>query len=220
MTRNNDKNLIVLLHGFGSNGNKWNPLIAAWRPVLTRSIFAAPDALYPCGEGGFKWFDGSETGEASSSEMVVAARADFDEMLRSVIVAENFTDRVDRVALVGFSQGATMALDVLVSGRWPVAAVVAFAGRLRSHGPIVRRRDVLASIIHSDADPVVPATESQRIALALRRHGIQVERRIVNARAHGISPEAAEIASAFLWRVLEKDSSDDVRSGVEDAFSA
>jgi phospholipase/carboxylesterase len=208
MARNSDSSLIVLLHGFGSNGRKWNPLIAAWKPVLTRSIFVAPDGLYPCGEGGYKWFDGNGADDGASSEKVVAARADFDEMLRRVIVTENFDDRVDRVALVGFSQGATMALDVLASGRWPIAAIVAFAGRLRSHGPMTRGKGVLASIIHADADPVVPVAESRRMALALRRNGIQLERQIVNASAHGISPEAAEIASAFLWRVFEKESSD------------
>jgi phospholipase/carboxylesterase len=65
-----------------------------------------------------------------------------------------------KVALVGFSQGAIVALDAAVSGRWPVAAVIAFSGRLAALSPWSAALATPVLLIHGDHDQVIPYTES------------------------------------------------------------
>jgi hypothetical protein len=61
---------------------------------------------------------------------VLGARAGFDSTLSAIIHEHGLADRLDRVVLVGFSQGTIMALDALASGRWPMGKIVGFSGRL------------------------------------------------------------------------------------------
>ncbi|MDT8870818.1 hypothetical protein RAA17_05855 [Komagataeibacter rhaeticus] len=65
----------------------------------------------------------------------------FDDTLQSCISEAGFENRLDRVVLVGFSQGSIMALDAAISGRWPVAGVAAFSGRLASPPSMLRPRE-------------------------------------------------------------------------------
>jgi len=161
--------------------------------------------MLACVNGGYRWFETPGGDEQTRCESVAAARSDFDEMLTRLVTTSDFHRRLDRVALVGFSQGATMALDAFVSGRWPVAAIVGFAGRFSSPEPLRPTAGATVSIIHGDDDPVVPEAEGQRAAVVLRRHGVRVERHIVSSEAHGITREAAEIAAAFLFKMLEEE---------------
>jgi phospholipase/carboxylesterase len=124
-------------------------------------------------------------------------------MLLGLVTARGFNHSMDRVALVGFSQGATMAVDVVASGRWQVRATVGFAGRLCSPEPLRPAIGTMVSVIHGDADPVVPEAEGRRAARALRQHGVRVDRHIVAAQAHAITRDAAEIAARFLDRALQ-----------------
>ena len=47
---------------------------------------------------------------------VAAARAPFDALLAGIVAEHGLTDALDRVALVGFSQGSIMALDAVATG--------------------------------------------------------------------------------------------------------
>jgi phospholipase/carboxylesterase len=96
-----------------------------------------------------------------------------------------------------------MALDAVASGRWHLAAVVGFAGRLCSPEPLLPATETAVSIIHGAADPVVPEAEGQKAAVALRRHGVRVERHVVDGELHGITRDGAEIAASFLHRALQ-----------------
>ncbi len=52
------KQLVVLLHGYGADGNDLLPLGAAWRDILPDAAFVAPDAPWPCDANPFgrQWF--------------------------------------------------------------------------------------------------------------------------------------------------------------------
>ena len=100
--------------------------------------------------------------EANRLPRVGAARAEFDRVVQAQLDASGFADKLDRVAFVGFSQGSIMALDALVSGRWPVAALVAFFGRLASPEPLAPKPGARTLLIHGEADPVIPAEEAPR----------------------------------------------------------
>jgi len=197
------RNLVILLHGVGSNGNNLMPLAKAWARVLPNTDFVSPDGPELFGHGeGRQWFSVNGVTEANRPERVVDARATFDRVLKGIIDAHGQTDHLDRVALVGFSQGSIMALDALASGRWPVAAVVAFSGRLASPLPLTPSPSTRALLIHGDADPVMPLAGSERAVAILRSAGIAADLQVLAGIGHTISHDGVQIAGAFLAETL------------------
>lgn len=196
--------LVVLLHGVGADGANLAPLGEALRGFVPEAAFAAPDAPNPFDGGGAgrQWFSIVGVSDGNRARRIVEAREGFDRVVTHEIERAGFAGRLDRVALFGFSQGAILALDALVDGRWPVAAVVAASGRL---GTPVGPRPASATpvlILHGERDDVIPASEAPRAARLLEGAGFTVETHVYPGLGHGVSPEGVEAAGAFLARYL------------------
>lgn len=197
------RNLVILLHGVGSNGQDIASLGAFWNDTLPDTAFAAPDAPFPFPHGhGHQWFSVDGVIEANRPARVQAARAEFDRVVGEIVARHDLTDHPERVALAGFSQGAIMALDVLASGRWQPAGIVAFSGRLASPPPIRPATATPLLLVHGAADPVMPPVECDRAAAALQALGVQVQRLVLPGLGHSISAEGAKAAGAFLAGVF------------------
>lgn len=198
-----ERSLVVLLHGFGSSGSRLAPLRTDWWQRLPGTDFAAPDAPFVVGGGrGRQWFDNPGREVADTTRLVTGARAAFDEVLRGILDMHELSDRLDRVALVGFSQGAVMALDAVASGRCPVAAVVAFSGRLASPWPLTPARNTQVMLVHGDKDPTVGPSESLSAARILQQLGVEVRVHLLAGLGHAISPAGLDVAGSFLAEVL------------------
>lgn len=198
------QSLVIFLHGVGSRGADLAPLAGVLTGKLPETGFAAPDApfAFDGGGAGRQWFSVRGVTEANRPQRVIDARPDFDRTLAGVVDAHGFSDRLDRVALVGFSQGSIMALDALASGRWPVGAVVAFSGRLASPGPIVPPAATRTLLVHGEADPVIAARESVVAGQRLEAAGYDVSVRLLPGLPHTISAEGASAAADFLAETL------------------
>lgn len=191
--------LVIFLHGVGSRGEDLLPLAGPLRGALPGTAFAAPDAPFPFPYGmGHQWFSIAGVTEDNRAGRIEAARADFDRVVRETIEAFGFAEKLDRVAFVGFSQGTIMALDALVSGRWPVGAIVGFSGRLASPLPLSPDKATPVLLVHGAADSVIPAAETAKAAATLQALGVDVESRILPGLDHTISAEGIELAGAFL----------------------
>ncbi|OON38005.1 phospholipase [Izhakiella australiensis] len=188
--------LAILLHGFGSNGDDLAGLAARWAPDLPGVKFASPNApeRFPHGAG-YQWFALDGVTAENRPQRVADARASFDRILERIL--QQMTDKLDKVVLVGFSQGAIMALDAVASGRWPVAGVVAFSGRLASTPPL---KPAIAPLllVHGMIDPVIPYAESERAAGQLRDLGYPVTTQFEPSTGHTISAAGARAAAGFI----------------------
>lgn len=192
--------LVILLHGVGSEGSDLAALGTHWTPALPGIRFASPDAPQPFDGGvGFQWFSLTDVTPHNRPARVLAARAPFDALLTRLFTLHDVTP--DRVVLVGFSQGAIMALDALASGRWPLAGVVAFSGRLATE-TLTPAPQTPALLIHGHADEVVPWTESETAMLRLKAAGVSLETQFEPATGHTISAQGAARAAAFIDRCL------------------
>jgi phospholipase/carboxylesterase len=107
------------------------------------------------------------------------------------------------VILVGFSQGSIMALDALASGRYPLAGVVAFSGRLAFDGALTPQQYTPALLIHGKADDVIPFNESASAEQRLQQAGVTVEARYEAATGHTISSQGAMDAAGFIAQCLQ-----------------
>jgi phospholipase/carboxylesterase len=136
-------NHIIFLHGVGSSG-------AAMRPLANGFGAPAhfPDGVQPFDMGaGHQWFSVQGVTEQNRAARVAAALPAFVERLSACGPLQD-------AVLVGFSQGAIMALHAAATGL-PLAGVIAVAGRLA--GPVLARADwPPITLLHGDADPVIP----------------------------------------------------------------
>jgi phospholipase/carboxylesterase len=202
--------VVVVLHGYGADGNDLLGLAEPVGPHLPDTVFIAPDAPERCtiNPMGYQWFpipwiDGSSEEEAMRG-MHAAAR-DLDAFLDQVLADEGITP--DRLLLFGFSQGTMMALQVAPRRPTPVAGIVGFSGRLLNPDLLadeaVSRPPVL--LMHGDQDDVVPPQSLPEAANALTQAGFTVYADVMKGMAHGIAPEGLSTAVAFMRERLGLD---------------
>ncbi|MGH2343484.1 alpha/beta hydrolase [Segnochrobactraceae bacterium EtOH-i3] len=198
------RSLVILLHGVGSCGADLAPLGELWAAALPTTDFAAPDGPFAFDQGsdGRQWFSIRGVTEENRAARVVEARAAFDRILTETAAAHGLADHPERVALVGFSQGSIMALDGLASGRWPVAGVVAFSGRLASPEPFAPPAGARAVLIHGADDPIMPVETSADAETRLKAAGVRVNRFVLPDLGHSISAKGVQIAAGVLADML------------------
>jgi phospholipase/carboxylesterase len=193
--------LVVLLHGYGADGNDLIALGAEWRQALPNAAFVAPHAPEPCAEAptmGRQWFALSRTDPDSRWRGAQAAHPVLDRFLDEELARTGVAPA--RLALVGFSQGAMMALHVGLRRKVPPAAILAYSGLLV--GPqylaaeITCRPPVL--LVHGEADPVVPFESLALARNALAEAGIACRWHAAAGLGHGIDAAGLEQGGAFL----------------------
>jgi len=109
----------------------------------------------------------------------------------------------ERLAVMGFSQGACLTLEFAARHARRYAAVAAFTGGLI--GPPGTPRDYAGDlggtpifIGSSDADPHVPLERVRESAMVLRRLGANVDERIYPGMGHTINADELEAVDALL----------------------
>lgn len=197
------KSVVVFLHGYGADGADLLGLADPLAEHLPDTAFHAPDAPDRCTGNpfGFQWFpipwlDGST--EAQAAEGLAASAADLNAWLDDLLVAEGVT--ADHLALVGFSQGTMMSLEVAPRRAEAVAGVVAFSGRLLRPDALMAEAKVKPPVmlIHGDADPVVPFDDMRKAAEALIAAGFETYGHVMKGTGHGIAPDGLGVALNFL----------------------
>jgi phospholipase/carboxylesterase len=190
--------LVVLVHGLGADGDDLIDLAGLWGAALPGAAFVAPHAPEAC-EGvpfGRQWFALWDRSEAQLRAGVQGAAAALGRFVAAE--AERLGVAPDRVALMGFSQGAMTVLEAGLRGAVPDACcVLAYSGGLiggdRLAEEIVARPAVL--LVHGEADDLVPAAASRAAVLALEAAGVPVRALFREGLGHGID-EAGLAAGA------------------------
>jgi len=194
---------VVVLHGYGADGNDLLGLADPLAQYLPDTAFWAPDAPEPCAAApmGRQWFsipwlDGSS--EETSREGLLAAATDLDAFLDRVLAEEGLAP--EALALLGFSQGTMMSLHVAPRRPAPVAAIAAFSGRLlmpeRLAADAVSKPPVL--LAHGDQDEVVPYASMDEAAEHLSAAGFETYTFTMQGTGHGIAPDGLGQAVGFL----------------------
>lgn len=194
------RQLVVLLHGVGADGQDLIGLAPHWAQALPHAEFVAPNAPHHCDMApfGFQWFSLLDWSPASMLAGVRSVAPMVDRFLDAAL-AERGLDDSD-LALVGFSQGTMTALHVAPRRRRACAGVVGFSGVLLDGDllarEVVSRPDVL--LIHGEADEVVSVAALPAAEAGLRAAGIAAESAIRPGLGHGIDPEGLAKGARFL----------------------
>lgn len=198
------RSAVIFLHGYGANGADLLGLAEPLAEHMPDTLFLAPDAPEACigAPMGFQWFpipwiDGSS--EEESRQGLGRAAEDLNAFLDGVMVDEDLLP--EQVMVMGFSQGAMMALHVLPRREDPIAGLVAFSGRLLEPellaDEVQNRLPIL--LVHGDMDEVVPPQSLPEAAQALQEAGwTDLYAHVMKGTAHGIAPDGLEVALAFM----------------------
>lgn len=198
---------VVLLHGYGSDGNDLIAMAPAFQPLLPGALFVSPNAPQPLGMGGFQWFPIDWTGDrlASRQTGVISARPILVEFLNDLWPQTGVTP--DRTILAGFSQGAMMALHVGLS----LPAEQTLMGVIGMSGAFLPPDDFGSEglarppvcLVHGDMDDVVDPNHSADANSVLTNSGVEVHYHVSRGVGHGVSPDGMDYIARFIEHVTK-----------------
>jgi phospholipase/carboxylesterase len=204
------KQLVVLLHGLGADGNDLIELGGQWRDRLPDAAFVAPHAPDPCGNVpmGREWFPLTLTDPREFWRGVTYAAPRLDAFLDQELA--RYSLPASKLALVGFSQGAMMALHVGLRRETPPAAIVGYSGLLvledgqgpESLGNAARSKPPIL-LVHGDRDDVVPVEMFFFSKEALGAAEIPCQWHLSAGLAHGIDDEGLRQGGLFLAQAFD-----------------
>jgi len=199
------KYLVVFLHGYGANGENLIDLSYEFKKILPDAHFISPNAIEPW-EGGFphayQWFSLSAGMERRSLDVMAESVKNANKTLQHFINSqlERFKISAENLFLVGFSQGAMMALyQGFIQNKKP-AGVISFSGKLIL--PEMVNEKTLSKpeicLIHGESDSVVPFSSLAEAGLLLKENNISFEEHPIPNLDHSIDINAIRLAQNFI----------------------
>jgi phospholipase/carboxylesterase len=187
--------LVVLVHGYGADGQDLIGLAQHWQTLLPTVAFAAPNAPARVpGSPGYQWFPISRIDPHEMQKGVETAGPVLDTYLDAELGRLNLAP--DRLALVGFSQGTMLSLHVGLRRKVQPAAIVGFSGMLAGPPPAGTLPPIL--LTHGDSDTVIPPQALFLAAGQLGVAGAAVQWHLAPGMGHGIDPDGLAMAGQFL----------------------
>lgn len=196
--------LIILVHGYGANGQDLIGLAPQFQNDLPDTAFFAPNApeVCPLAPGGYQWFAIEQRNEAERDEGVYRAAPHLDSFIDAKL--EEFGLGEDRLVLLGFSQGTMMSLHVALRRDKPVAGILGYSGCLAAPHHLIEEMKVRPPVmlVHGTHDNVLPFPLMFQAVGGLEVANVPVAHHLSQGVAHGIAPDGIEKGREFLKRVL------------------
>ncbi len=191
--------LVVLCHGVGAQGDDLIDLAPHWGSSLPNAAFAAPDAPEPYDDAPFgrQWWSIGNRNPARMAAAAAAARPLLDAFIDAELARLHLP--ATALAIMGFSQGAMMALYAGLRRPTAPAAILAYSGALIAPEDLANRANSApVLLVHGEADAVVPPFRSRDAERALREAGVPVQAVFTPDLGHGIDPAGLATGAAAL----------------------
>ena len=199
------KQLVVLLHGHGADGNDLIGLAPHLAQALPDAAFVSPHAPFACEMApyGRQWFSLTDRAPARMMEGAQMCAPILERFLDLELANRKLSDA--DLALVGFSQGTMTALHVGLRRVTPPAGILGYSGALvgaDSLGDEMRVRPPVM-LIHGDDDPVVDYTLHKLSLSTLEALDVPVEGHTRPGLGHSIDAEGLALGVDFLRRAFK-----------------
>ena len=196
--------LMVVLHGYGADERDLLALTSYFDPRLRVVSIRAPLALM---QGGYAWFPVgfTEQGLTIDHGDVDKARADIVDLVRELQSAHG--NDHGNTLLLGFSQGASMALAAALSAPDTALGVIALSGvcvpEMMPTDPGIRGELAAKSIFrsHGNLDPLIPIDQSHASRDLLAQTSVRLTYREY-PMAHEISQDCLVDVAQWLTEFL------------------
>lgn len=154
------KQLFILLHGVGARPSDLVPLASKLKDAFPSAAFLLPEGTYPFdgGGNGRQWFSIRGVTEENRISRVAEAMPGMHALVKHA--QDRFKILQSDTALIGFSQGAIMALEFSVVHDGGVGRVLAFSGRF-AQLPEKAPELTTLHLLHGENDPVIPVFHAE-----------------------------------------------------------
>ncbi|MFT7772478.1 esterase [Roseateles sp.] len=193
------KQLVLLFHGVGSSAQDMVPLGRALAPQLPDALIASVQAPDAAGRG-WQWFSVQDVTESNRPTRVAQAMPGFVRAVQQW--QQHGAVGPAHTTLIGFSQGAIMALESTQLDAPPAGRVIALSGRF-AQPPRLAHAGLQIHLVHGDADTMMPVRGAVDALAQLRSLGADatldrlpglghgIDARVVDAIARGLRREEA-----------------------------
>tara|TARA_B100000902_G_C27228779_1_gene873666 strand:- start:347 stop:1000 length:654 start_codon:yes stop_codon:yes gene_type:complete len=201
---NNIKNAIILLHGYGGDGNDISAITLNWKRFLPETIFICPNGheICPINQNGFQWFDL----ERDDSSYIIQESIKAEKKLNFFIneIKSEFNLNNSKICISGFSQGCMMSINLGLTTEENFNCIVGFSGKIIDKENISKRikSKTKMLLIHGDQDVVVPPNNLLEAKDFLIRHNVNIETKIIYNCGHNIPIEASSVALNYIKKNL------------------
>jgi phospholipase/carboxylesterase len=193
--------LVILLHGYGADGQNMTNVAYAFHKNLPDAYFLMPDAPEKMlGAGGYQWFDLLDMDPATLRQGCVSACKTVEGFVRKA--QEKHKVSWQNTVLIGFSQGAFLALHTALAVHNLCGKVIAYAGGVyvEPEDINVPPQDLKILLIHGEEDDVVPPQESERTASFLKKQGFSATLEIIPDLDHSMNRRGVDLGVAFITK--------------------
>jgi len=203
-SKNKPQQLIVLCHGYGGDGKDISALAINWQRFLPNAIFLCPNAPEVCtiNPNGFQWFDLSSEKEEIILEKSLIAEAKLSMFLDQVL--DNHQLEPINLALVGFSQGCMISMQVGLKKKKQINCVLGYSGKIINQKHLSENINSKPKIflMHGTNDTIVSPTYLLEAKEYLTQVGLKVKIKMFKNCEHRIPIEGSSLGLAFLKKNL------------------
>lgn len=195
--------LVILCHGYGSNGDDLIGLVPHLRRALPNAAYVSPNAPEMCygAPNGYQWFPLSTLSKEERLDGTLKAAPTFDHFIDQEL--EKYGLENKDLILIGFSQGTMMCLHVGLRRTSDIGGIIGFSGAMTLPD---KWKDEITSkpptiLIHGDMDNVVPVGLMHEAFVALKEVGIEADSHVSPGITHSIGPDGMQKAMEFLAKI-------------------
>ena len=196
------KNAIILLHGYGGDGEDISMLTLSWKRHLPNTIFICPNGHESCSISptGYQWFDLTKDDPVYILEQSIKAEEKLNQFINEVKKEYNLEN--EKICLSGFSQGCMMSINLGLTSDQSFNCVVGFSGKIINQKDLKIRQKSATDIllIHGDLDQVVSPNFMLEAKDFMIRNNVEIETHLIKNCDHHIPFEASSIALNYILK--------------------
>ena len=204
LSKNKPRQAIILCHGYGGDGKDISALAINWQRFLPDAIFLCPNAPEVCvvNPQGYQWFDLTSEKKEIILEKSLIAEEKLNIFLDQVF--DNFQLEPFNLALVGFSQGCMIGIQVVLKKKEQINCLIGYSGKVinQEHLSDNINSKPKMFLMHGANDTIVPPTHLLEAKEYLKNHGINVRTKMFKNCEHKIPIEGSSLGLAFLKKNL------------------
>jgi len=204
LSKNKPRQGVILCHGYGGDGKDISSLAINWQRFLPDAIFLCPNAPEVCtvNPQGYQWFDLTSEKEEVILEKSLMAEEKLNTFLDQVF--DNFQLEPTNLALVGFSQGCMMSIQVGLKKKEQINCIIGYSGKVINQKHLSNNINSKPKIflMHGANDTIVPPTHLLEAKEYLNKCGLKIKIKLLKNCDHKIPVEGASFGLGFLKKNL------------------